>query len=118
SPTSAACAAPASPTRPRNSRRTPPARKSTAGTRTDRRHRARSPSWQDSFPCLSLAARRLARSGVLSRASGHEIRMHHQAVAGERGGLDDLVVPINGDGLVGFVDQDFEEGQKIPGVKR
>ena len=39
SPTSAACAGPASPTRPRSSRRRSPARRSRGGTRTDRSRR-------------------------------------------------------------------------------
>ena len=44
--------------------------------------------------------------------------MHHRAVARERRGLDDLVVPVDGEFLVFLVDQDFKEGQQVLGIER
>ena len=38
-----------------------------------------------------------------------EARMHDGAVFGQRGRLDDLVVPVDGERLLFLVDQDIEE---------
>src|SRR6185295_8052695 len=46
-----------------------------------------------------------------------EARVHYGAVLGERGRLDDLVVPGNGKLLLLLVDQDIEEGDEVLGVE-
>jgi hypothetical protein len=43
--------------------------------------------------------------------------MDDGAVAGERGRLDDLVIPVDGDRLGLLVDQDLEEGIEIAGIE-
>src|SRR6266481_1133788 len=98
SPTSAGYATRASPTTPRNSRRTRRARKSTAGTRRDRRP-ARDDPWR-----LSLSFRL-------------EVRMNDGAVLGERGGLDQFVVPIHCQSLGRFVDQRLDEGKQVARIE-
>src|SRR5690349_12422347 len=101
SPTSTACAAPASPTRPRSNRRTPPGRKSKGGTRRDRLH------WP-SVPYRFSSGRRLWL----------EVRMHHGAVTREQRRLDQFVVPVDGELLLFFVDQGFDEGQQVLRIER
>src|SRR5215468_2580834 len=46
-------------------------------------------------------------------ALGGKARMNHGAIAGERGGLDDLVVPFDGERLLLLIHQDFEEGVEV-----
>src|SRR5215470_12578290 len=43
--------------------------------------------------------------------------MHDRAVAGERGGFDDLVVPVNGQRFTLFVDQELDESKDVLGVE-
>src|SRR5579872_1222850 len=97
SPTSAAYAARASPTTPRNNRRTRRARKSTAGTRRDRRP-ARVAPW------LLLLFRL-------------EVRVDDGAVFGQRGGLDQFVVPVDGKRLARLVDHRLDEREQVACVK-
>src|SRR6187551_1915554 len=52
------------------------------------------------------------------RRLGLEIRMHHRAVAGEHGRLDQFVVPVDRERLFFLVDQGVEEGQQILGIER
>src|SRR6516225_8725179 len=58
-----------------------------------------------------------SRSLGLSRALWSETRMHHRAVAGERGGFDDFVVPVDRQCFALFVDQEFQESKDVFGVE-
>src|SRR5579871_5161270 len=51
------------------------------------------------------------------RALGREARMDDGAVAGQGGRLYDFVVPFHRQRLGGFVDQNFQEGHEVLGVK-
>src|SRR5271166_554070 len=53
----------------------------------------------------------------LRRAFRLEVRMNDGAVAGERGRLDDVVVPVDRERLRLLVDQEFEERVEVLGVK-
>src|SRR6516165_4665345 len=59
------------------------------------------------------AVTRFAPTRIFQHASrgtfGCEARVGDGAVAGQRGRLDDLVVPLHRQGLAGLVHQDFEE---------
>src|SRR4051812_1816731 len=52
-----------------------------------------------------------------SGALGCKAWMNHRAVARERGRLDDLIIPFHGQRLVLLVHQDFEKGEKVPGIE-
>src|SRR5262249_60106626 len=97
---SAECAARASPTTPRSSRRTRRARRWRSGRRTDLRS-----SQDDPWRCSSGSGFR------------YEARVYDGAVAGERRGLDDLVVPVDVERLGLLVDEDLEEGEEIARVE-
>src|SRR5215471_11641139 len=96
--TSAAYAARASPTTPRSSRQTRPERKSTAGTRTDRRLGQHAP-W-----LFSLRFRL-------------EIRVNELAVSRQRGGLDQFVIPIDRERLARFIDQRLDEREQVARIE-
>src|ERR1700730_663606 len=77
-----------------------------------------------SAPPAPLDLARLARAAdgmsmASSSGSGlcRKTWMNYRAVARERGCFDDFVVPIHGQGLLLFVDQNFQEGKKITGVQ-
>src|SRR5262249_58521232 len=50
-------------------------------------------------------------------ALGREAWMNDCAVSGERRRFHNLVVPIDRERFRGLVHQDFEEGEKVPGVE-
>src|SRR5262249_51891466 len=86
-------------------------------------------AWAASAACCNCSAAVRARSAAswglssailaLSLASAFrlKIRMHHGAIAGERGRLDDLVVPIHRQRLGLLVDENFHERVQVLGIK-
>src|ERR1700691_3661517 len=56
-------------------------------------------------------------AGSSSRALGLEVRVHDRAIAGQRGRLDDIVIPVDRERLGFFVDQHVKEREKIFGVE-
>src|SRR5215831_7403562 len=101
SPTSAACAAPASPTTRRNNRQTRREQKSKAETRTGLLRLRCGPSDSPSGRRLRL-----------------KIRMHDCPVAREQRRLDQLVIPIDRELFLFLIDQGLDEREKIFGVER
>ena len=43
--------------------------------------------------------------------------MDYRAIARERGRLDDFIIPFHRNRLVLLVDQDFQKGKQVPGIK-
>src|SRR6516165_2874564 len=77
-----------------------------------------------SVPPTSPDGARLARAAdgmSMSSPSGSGLCcktwMNHRAVARECSCFDDFIFPIHGQCLLLFVDQYFEEGEKIPGIE-
>src|SRR5205823_4167090 len=72
---------------------------------------------RSSWPRTESVIMTSCRSLDLSRALWSKIRMYDRAVAGERGGFDDFVVPIHRHRFTLFVDQKLKESKNVLGVE-